>query len=89
MARRRRWQLNVRGRTLSRRGVLKGLLGGALVTVGLPALDVFLNDHGTAYADDGPVESGFPRRFGLFFWGNGMIPNRWVPAGDGPEWEPS
>lgn len=68
---------------LDRRTVLRGMLGGAAVAVGLPALEIFLNDSGTAYAGD----SSFPKRFGIFFWGNGNLPDRWVPAGTGPEWE--
>ncbi len=71
--------------TLHRRTLLRGMIGGSAVAVGLPLLDVFLNDHGTAMADG----SGLPRRFGLFFWGNGVIPRRWVPATDGPGWVPS
>jgi hypothetical protein len=63
--------------------VLRGLLGGAAVTVGLPALEIFLNDSATAYAGG----DAFPRRFGIFFWGNGIIPDRWIPAGNGPSWE--
>lgn len=71
---------------MKRRTLLKGLLGGgALVTVGLPALELFMNSSGTAYADE-PAATGFPRRFGLFFWGNGMIPDRWTPTGEGTEW---
>ncbi len=76
------------GRGISRRSLLKGMIGGATVAIGLPALEVFLNTHGTAYADD-PGASGFPRRFGLFFWGNGTLPDRWVPTGSGPGWQPS
>ena len=73
--------------TLNRRTLLRGMLGGSAVAIGLPALEIFLNSHGTAYADDGPGASGFPKRFGLFFWGNGVLPDRWVPADDGPDWE--
>jgi len=62
------------------------MLGGSLVTLGLPALEIFLNEHGTAYAEDGP-SGAFPRRFGLFFWGNGMLPPRWNPEQDGDTWE--
>jgi hypothetical protein len=69
-------------RDLSRRTVLKGLLGGALVSVGLPVLEVFTDSTGRAWADG----SGFPRRFGMFYWGNGVIPERWVPQGQGREW---
>ena len=68
---------------LSRRTLLRGLLGGSAVAIGLPALEIFLNTNGTAYANG----SGFPSRFGLFFWGNGNIPNRWLPTGEGTEWE--
>lgn len=69
-----------------RRHILRGLLaGGAAVTVGLPGLDLFLSDNGDAQADGGAI----PPRFGLFFWGNGVHPDAWVPAGTGPDWTPS
>ncbi len=61
---------------IDRRTMLRGMLGGAAVAIGLPALDLFLNESGTAYADG----SGFPKRFGVFFFGNGVIPSRWTPA---------
>ncbi|MCA9534639.1 MAG: DUF1552 domain-containing protein [Myxococcales bacterium] len=63
-------------RTLTRRTVLKGLLGGATVTLGLPMFDLFCNDNGTALADG----QAFPKRFGVWFWGNGVIPDRWAPT---------
>ncbi|MCB9764180.1 MAG: DUF1552 domain-containing protein [Alphaproteobacteria bacterium] len=63
----------------TRRTVLRGLLGGAAVTVGLPPLQCFFNESGTAWADTG----GFPKRFGLFFWGNGHLPERWLPLSEG------
>lgn len=71
--------------SFSRRTMLRGLLGGAAVCVGLPMLDIFVNDNGDAMANG----SAFPCRFGLFFWGNGMIPEKWVPAatGQGNAWE--
>lgn len=73
---------------LSRRTLLRGLLGGAVVSIGLPPLERFMNSHGSAYAEEGGP-SGFPSRFGLLFWGNGVIPERWVPAatGQGSDWE--
>ena len=61
---------------LNRRTVLRGLLGGAAVAVGLPALEIFLNASGTAYAGG----DAFPKRFGIFFWGNGILPERWDPT---------
>ena len=50
---------------ITRRDVLRGMLGGAAVSVGLPPLEAMFNLSGTAYAAGG----GFPLRFGLFFWG--------------------
>lgn len=67
---------------VSRRAFLRGVLGGAVVTVGLPMLDLFLDDHGEALA----TGEAFPLRFGLFFWGNGVIPAKWVPAATGYDW---
>ena len=64
----------------SRRSVLRGMLGGAAVYMGLPALDVFLNGNGTAFANGAPL----PVRFGTYFWGLGLTDTptggtRWVP----------
>jgi hypothetical protein len=64
---------------LSRRRILRGMLGGAAVTVGLPFLDVFLNANGTALASGAPL----PVCFGSFFWGLGLNPGRWEPAQTG------
>jgi len=52
---------------LRRRTLLRGLLGGGAVSVALPFLDCFLNDHGTALASGAPL----PVRFGTWFWGLG------------------
>lgn len=65
---------------ISRRTLLRGLLGGAAISIGLPPLEVFFDGNGTAYADG----SVLPRRFGLVMWGNGVIPERWIPADTGP-----
>jgi len=70
---------------ISRRTVLRGVLaGGISVTVPLPRLGGMLNSNGTAYADGLPL----PSRFGFWFFGNGIIPERWVPSstGLGDEW---
>lgn len=71
---------------LNRRTFLRGLLGGTAVAIGLPPLEMFMNSHGTAYAATGA--SGFPTRFGLFYWGNGHLADRWNPTatGQGDEW---
>lgn len=60
-----------------RRRVLRGLLGGVAVTVGLPWLEVFAGRE--AQACGGVI----PKRFGVFMWGNGNRPERWTPVGEG------
>ncbi len=66
---------------VNRRFVLKSLLGGAVATLPLPMLDAMRD------AKAGP--SGSPDRFGLWFWGNGIRPERWVPGSEGTGWSPS
>jgi hypothetical protein len=68
---------------ISRRTVLRGVLGGAAIAMGLPALEIMLDDHGEAYAGEG---SGFPKRFGVWFWGNGFAQG-WAPRGVGENFE--
>ena len=46
----------MRSLRLSRRTVLRGLLGGAAVGVGLPLLEAMLNANGTALADGDSVQ---------------------------------
>jgi hypothetical protein len=67
---------------LSRRTILRGMLQGTAVSVALPPLEAMFNSGGTAYAAGG----GLPLRFGLFFWGNGTLPDRWTPTGEGADW---
>jgi hypothetical protein len=70
---------------ISRRTVLRGMLaGGVSVTVPLPRLCAMLNGNGTAYA----AGAALPVRFGVWFFGNGIIPERWVPTttGTGANW---
>ena len=72
----------------NRRSVLKGMLGGAAVTVGLPVLDMFLDGNGVAFADGAKL----PVRFGTYFWGLGLTDTptggtRWVPKTVGPGYE--
>ncbi len=68
---------------LNRRRVLRGVLNGGAVTVGLPLLNVFLNGNGNALADGKPM----PVRFGTWFWGLGMSKSIFVPKQTGPNWE--
>jgi hypothetical protein len=46
----------------TRRRFLRGALGGGAVTVGLPLLNCFLNENGSALASGLPV----PQRFGTW-----------------------
>ena len=66
--------------TISRRAVLRGVLaGGVTVAVPLPRLCAMFNGNGTAYADGTTP----PVRYGVWFFGNGIIPDRWVPTTTG------
>ena len=65
--------------SLDRRTLLRGVLGGATVSVGLPMLECFLDVNGEALAAGGAL----PVRFGLFYWGNGIVPEFWNPTGEG------
>lgn len=66
-------------RLYNRRQLLRGIMGGAAVSVALPLLDGMLNTSGTAFAEGTPL----PKRFGIFFWGNGVRLDRWNPAATG------
>jgi hypothetical protein len=70
---------------MSRRRLLRGLGAGAAVSVALPPLAAMLNGNGTAFAQGGAI----PKRFGVWFWGNGNNPTRWNPkaVGVGSAWE--
>jgi hypothetical protein len=72
----------------SRRSMMRGLLGGSAICVGLPTLDAFLNGNGAAYADGAKL----PVRFGTYFWGLGLTDTptggtRWVPTKQGTGYE--
>lgn len=69
--------------THSRRRVLRGVLNGGVVTVGLPLLNYYLNGNGNALADGTPI----PVRFGTWFWGCGMTKSIFVPKQTGRNYE--
>ena len=69
---------------LSRRRVLKGMMGGAAITVGLPFLDCFLDSNGAALAAGG---APLPVCFGTWFYGCGLNPGRWEPRTVGRNFE--
>ena len=60
-----------------RRHLLRGVSTFGTVAVGLPLLDLMLNDHGTAMAAGGNI----PCRLGVFFYGNGLRPEHYFPDG--------
>ena len=66
-----------------RRTLLRGTLAGGAVSMGLPLLDCFVNDNGTALAQGAPL----PVRFGAWMWGCGMNPDRWNPTTEGVGYE--
>ena len=67
---------------IGRRTVLRGAVaGGALATLPLPRLAGMLNGNGTAYAQGAPLR----KVFGVWFYGNGMIPARFIPRGEGAD----
>ena len=69
---------------LSRRRVLRGMMGGGAITVGLPFLDCFLDSNGAAQAATG---APLPVCFGTWFHGCGLNPGRWEPKTVGPNYE--
>jgi hypothetical protein len=70
---------------LDRRTVLKGTAAGVAVGFGLPPLEAMFNSNGDALAQGQPI----PVRMGIFFWGDGVKPDRWVPELTGAGWAPS
>jgi hypothetical protein len=68
---------------LSRRTVLRGLLHGTAISIALPPLEAFFGSTGKAYASGEEI----PKRFGLFYWGNGSVPDNWVPATTGTSYQ--
>ena len=61
---------------LSRRTLVRGLVGGAAIGLALPPLEAMFDSNGVAYAGGVPV----PKRFGFFYWGNGVKGDRWTPG---------
>lgn len=67
---------------LDRRTVLRGMLGGAAATLALPPLEALLDSGGRAWADGEPL----PTRYGVWFWGNGIRREHWIPDAAGAAW---
>jgi len=73
----------IKNQNLTRRRVLRGTMGGAAVTVGLPLLNCFLNTNGTALAAGGPL----PVIFGNWCRGLGFTPGFWEPKTVGANYD--
>lgn len=71
-------------RAITRRRLLRGMLAGSAVTVGLPILDCLLNTNGTAFAANG---APLPARFATWYWPLGLGENDWVPKTAGTNYE--
>lgn len=68
------------GRQITRRRLLRGMLAGSAVTVGLPLLDCVLNTNGTAFASTG---APLPARFATWYWPLGLGEDEWTPKSTG------
>jgi hypothetical protein len=73
----------VKPQRLSRRTWLRGALRGTAVMIGLPILDVMLDDSGTALAQGAPL----PLCFGTFHWGCGINHQAWLPTTTGRDYQ--
>ena len=68
-----------------RRTFLRGCAAGIGATaLALPTFEGLLNGNGTAYADGTPL----PKRFGVWYFGNGIRSEMWMPVNTGPGWMP-
>lgn len=72
----------LRQRSLSRRTMLRGLVGGTSVAVGLPLLEAMLDRHGEAHADG----SALPVRIVTWMTANGVLLDRFEPTQVGASW---
>jgi hypothetical protein len=67
---------------LSRRTVLRGALAGLGVAVALPSLEAMLGRRSALGQN-----AAAPKRLGVWFWGNGVKLDRWVPELTGSDWQ--
>lgn len=68
---------------LNRRTLLKGVFGASTIGFGLPWLEAM--SLGVAHATD---DVSMPTRMGLWFWGNGIRKEHWIPDAVGQNWQP-
>jgi len=76
---------------LSRRIFLRGLTAAHVpVIAGLPPLISMFNSTGTAYAAETPLAgetAKIPKRFVIWFNGNGIPERYWIPSNTGPNYD--
>ena len=65
---------------LNRRSLLRGMLAGSSVMVGLPLLDIMLDGNGESFSRRHRNTHSF---WGMV-WGNGVRPGSWVPTPPAP-----
>ena len=70
-------------RTITRRRLLRGMVAGGVVSVGLPILDCLLNANGTAFAATG---APLPARFATWYWPLGLGEDDWTPKAAGTDY---
>ncbi len=68
---------------LGRRTLLRGMLAGSAVAVGLPLMEAMLNGNGDAMADG----AGLDTNFMTWFWGNGAYLPTFEPTTVGADWQ--
>ncbi len=69
-------------RTLARRTLLRGMIGGSVISMGLPLLEAMTDGTRTASAGG----DALPRRLITFMFGNGVRLDRWIPSTTGPNY---
>ena len=76
-------------KALSRRTLLRGMgLSGALIRIGVPALECMFNPSGSAYAATSKAASSeIENRFVFWFNGNDIPEKYWIPRETGPDFE--
>src|SRR6266700_3111233 len=76
-------------KAISRRTLLRGMgLSGAMIRIGVPALECMFNPNGSAYAAPSKVASSeIETRFVLWFNGNGIPEKYWIPGETGPDYD--
>lgn len=64
---------------INRRTMLRGMVGGSTIALGLPLLEAMVDAHGEAHADG----TELPLRFISYYWADGIVINEWEPPDTG------